>query len=116
MFLHPIIDQCIARASIKSHHLGSISMGQMAIGNSTNVQSENGANVAEGHIIEILHERCAGAAQRMLHGAEVGDDMGLAGFRDNRRFADLQAAGEGAVQPARRNNTTLSSGSINNST
>lgn len=91
----------VARTRIERHHLAAVSMRQLAICNAANVKREDGANVAKRDKVEVLHERCPGSSQRVVHGPELGNRGCFAGFRNNGRFTYLQSAAIGAVQPPR---------------
>src|ERR1700756_1408611 len=51
---HDVVQHDIARPRIEGHHFRSIFVSKLAVGDAADIQGENGTNVAEGDIIEIL--------------------------------------------------------------
>jgi hypothetical protein len=96
-----MIDHDVTGAGIEGHHPAAVRMRQLAVGYTADIEGQNGADVAKGHVVQILHQRCAGSAQRMIHRSEMGHDMRVTLRRHDGGLADLKAAAIWPVEPAR---------------
>lgn len=97
-YAHGLIDHDIARTAIECAHLGTISAGDMAVRDASDVQSRGWLVVAEQHV-KVLHQRSARTLQRMVYATELRYDWGIGQHGNHTRFTDLQTTGISVLGP-----------------